>query len=409
MRNILLFGLAFLLIFAPVARGAVRIWSISIVLLVETFLVFLWLWRANNADTYSFKRTKLDYPILLFAIIAVISFIFSVYRHDSFYALVRLFGYIGIYYLVVNEFDHDLRKKLVWFIIFTGTAISAYGILQYFGTLNREWWFPQGFLASTYVNHNHFAGYLELIIPFTIGFILKINWRNTDAGKKGAGLWNIALLPALVIMMMAFVLTQSRGAWLALFASFFVISVVYINTIRTNKKAVIVLILIVIIAVSFFYFGKEVVSERMDLITGARAPNTSTQTRLLIWRGTIDLITNSPLIGCGIGDYIWAFTRFRPEGLDVTANSAHNDYLEMAAEMGIAAPVIFILMIAIIITSVIKNSRVDPLRVGCVAGILSLSLHGLVDFNFHIPANMLLFTVYAAIIMSTSREHKEER
>ena len=32
-------------------------------------------------------------------------------------------------------------------------------------------------------------------------------------------------------------------------------------------------------------------------------------------------------------------------------------------------------------------------------GALSLSLHGLVDFNFHIPANMLLFTVYLAIVV----------
>ena len=131
-KNVLLFGLSLLLIFAPVARGAVRIWSMSIVLLVEAFLIFLWLWCANNSDTYSFKRTKLDYTILAFAILAIASFIFSIYKHDSFYALIKLFGYIGIYYLIVNEFDHDMRKKLAWFIIFIGTTISAYGILQYF-------------------------------------------------------------------------------------------------------------------------------------------------------------------------------------------------------------------------------------------------------------------------------------
>lgn len=408
-KNIILFGIFLLLIFTPVARGAVRIWSTSVVLLVEAFLIFLWLWRANNSDTYYFKRTKLDYPIVIFTILVMISFIFSVYKHDSFYALIKLFGYMGVYYLVVNEFDHEMKSWLLRMIVYIGVGLCCFGLLQYFGLIHHDWWFPQEFLASTYVNHNHFAGYLELAIPLMIGFLLKRNWHNADTGKENRGVWNIFLLPALVVMIMAFVLIQSRGAWLALFTSTFVISAICINRIQFSRKNVIALILAVIVVVSILYFGKDVISERLDSVTGIEAGDTSTKARLLIWQGTVNLIAHSPLIGCGIGDFIWAFPRFRPEGLNVTANFAHNDYLEMAAEMGVLAPIIFIWMIVVVITSVIKKDRVDPLKIGCAAGILSLSLHGLVDFNFHIPANMLLFTVYAAIIMSTSREHEERR
>jgi hypothetical protein len=45
----------------------------------------------------------------------------------------------------------------------------------------------------------------------------------------------------------------------------------------------------------------------------------------------------------------------------------------------------------------IKNNY-NTVKLGCAVGILSLTLHGLVDFNFHILANMLLFVIYMAFI-----------
>ncbi len=47
-RNILWFGLAAVVVFAPLARGAVSIWSITVVEAVVLVLVFLWFWRVNN-------------------------------------------------------------------------------------------------------------------------------------------------------------------------------------------------------------------------------------------------------------------------------------------------------------------------------------------------------------------------
>ena len=110
------------------------------------------------------------------------------------------------------------------------------------------------------------------------------------------------------------------------------------------------------------------------------------------------------MIGTGIGTFVWAFNRFRPEGLNVQANFAHNDYLDMAAEMGLLAPIIAIWIIFIIINTGLRDGVAHPEILGCAIGILSLSLHGLVDFNFHIPANMLLFSIYAGIIMKRPSE-----
>ena len=64
---------------------------------------------------------------------------------------------------------------------------------------------------------------------------------------------------------------------------------------------------------------------------------------------------------------------------------------------------IMLWIFAIVIKRGIKKAGVDPIKFGCAIGILSLSLHGLVDFNFHIPANMILFTLCAAIVMGKSK------
>lgn len=391
--------LAALLVFSPIARGTVRIWSMTLLLLIELSLVFVWLWKANNSEKYTFRKTALSVPIMIFAVLALISFIFSIYRHDSFYALLRLFGYIGIYYLVVNEFDHKMRQRLEILVICAGTGISLYGLLQYFGLFNHDWWEPQKFLAATYVNHNHFAGYLELVIPLTVGMLLG-TWNKKQASE-------LILIPALAVMLAAFILSQSRGAWFSLAMSFLIMIIIFARQKRLNVQVVFTIFMILLLVFSFLYFGRDIIYSRIDSISIMKGEESSANTRLKIWQGTVEMIRANPLTGVGIGDFIWGFPRFRPEGLNVQANFAHNDYLETASEMGMPALFVMIWLLAVIVIIGLKKSNSDPVKIGCIIGLLSLSLHGLVDFNFHIPANMLLFTIYAAIVTSTSRSNDE--
>jgi len=402
-------SLAAILAFSPIARGAVRIWSVTPVLLVETLLIFAWLLRANNHAGYPFKKTGLDAPILAFCLLALASSVFSVYKHDSLYALLGLFGYVGVYYVVVNEFDLRMRNGLIKLAIFIGTAISLYGLLQYSGFLGHPWWAPQKFLAATYVNHNNFSGYLELAIPLTIG--MAVRGILKEKGSKGSVLgYEILMIASLVIMTAAFVLAQSRGAWISMGISFLLMGLIFIRKGIVNLKNIFLFGMILLLILCLAYFGKELIFSRLGQISGQDGGDISMRTRLLIWKGSADMILHNPLIGSGIGTFVWAFTPFRPQGLNVQANFAHNDYLQMAAEMGMLAPLIFLWMALIVLISIMKKGHADPVKISCAIGILSLSLHGLVDFNFHIPANMLLFTVCAAIAMSVSRgDDKEKR
>jgi O-antigen ligase len=326
-------------------------------------------------------------------VLAVFSFIFSIYKHDSLYALMRLAAYIGLYYLIVNNFDRPMTEHLIVLAICTGSALSIYGLLQYFGVLGHSWWMPREFLAATYVNHNHFSGYLELVIPATIGALLAFKGRGVLLVSGLAG--------ALALMVLAFVFAQSRGAWISLLLALFVMNAIFAKRRILGKKGALLFILLVILVFSFICFGRMAPSKRIEAIAQTVTGEASPEMRLEIWRATLEIIRRNPVTGTGIGTFIWAFTPFRPEALnDIQANFAHNDYLEAASEMGLAAPVIMVWLLAVLIGRGFSRKRaLDPLAIGCAAGVLSLAAHSMVDFNFHIPANMLLFIVFAAFLI----------
>jgi len=391
-KQIFWLGMAAVIVFSPLGLGAARIWSVTPVLLVSYALIFMWLWRANNRGT-GVRRTSIDIPILIFAVLAITSFFFSIYKHDSLYGLVKLFCYAGIYYLIVNEFDREMIKRLLYLVVAVGAALSIYGILQYLNILGHSWWNPKEFIAATFVNHNHFAGYLEMAIPVTVGFIIKKPLKP-----------RLLVLSALIVMVTVFILTQSRGAWISLGLSFLIMIFLFAKKRDSGMKRTLILVLLIAAIISLVYFGRDMISERVESSISVESSGDSFAMRLLIWRGAIDMIRHSPLIGTGTGTFVWGFPRYRPEGLNGLVNFAHNDYLETACDMGIPALIVALWLIGSIIRTGLDKSKdgKDPYRLGCTIGALSLSIHALSDFNFHIPANMLLFTMYSGMIMKLS-------
>ncbi len=404
-KTLIFCGLTFILVWSPLAFGAVpkRVWSITPILLAVALIAFLWLWRLNNVRKTLYTKlhiTSFDILIFLFVSLASISFIFSIYKHDSFYALLRLLSYVGLYYLILNNYSRELRRYLIGLVICVGTGISVFGLFQYFGFLPHWWWNPENFLASTYVNHNHFSGYLELVIPVTIGAIILYKF-------SGIAL-RIALIGSLVIMMSAFIVAQSRGAWISLSIALFVMNILLIRINILRMRSLLIMFFIAAAIFSLAYLREGSISRRVNSISDVALGEATLETRLQIWDGTIKMIKANPLIGTGIGTFVWGFPHYRPVGLNARAHYAHNDYLHMTAEMGVMVLPLMIFILVIIIGRGLTKGVFHPVVLGCAVGMLSLSLHGLVDFNFHMPANMLLYVVYAAIVMKETERYNPE-
>ncbi len=443
-KNILWFAMAGVLVFTPLVRGTVRLWSITPVEVVVSVLVFLWLWRINNRGCgkgkiagvhkgrdETFRRTALDLPLWLFVGLAGASSLFSIYKYVSMLEMLRLMTMVGVFYLVLNNFGRRMSLRLVTLVIIMGTGMSVLGLGQYWGSLTHSWWIPNKFVASTYVNHNHFAGYLELAIPLAVGIAFGLKSEELSSRLQFLG-FRFGLIAALIIMFVALVFSQSRGAWVSLAISLIVMNVVLIKRGVLKKESLVIFLFFLGLAISFIYLGYDDVAGRLDTIReispvdfvsdGVTNGEVSLGVRAKIWRGSITMIEDNPLIGTGIGTFVWGFPGYRPEGLSTRTYYAHNDYLHMMAEMGILALPLMLWMLWVLVRAGLRwgdttrsvnhkarNAKrkidfglMDGIVLGSTVGILSLAMHGLVDFNFHIPANTLVAVSLAGIIMRRS-------
>ena len=115
------------------------------------------------------------------------------------------------------------------------------------------------------------------------------------------------------------------------------------------------------------------------------------------------MIKEYPLLGAGPGTFDVIFTQYQPPGLSARFKMAHNDYLHFVAEAGLPLVAIMVWMIIALYRKGLEKLK-NPSRLvrgttlGALSGIMAILFHSISDFNLHIPANALLFTVFAAII-----------
>ena len=180
-RTTVLRGLSATILILLMAFGGVQTWSATVSQLMIAGLVFLWCWRMNNRSGWRLKGTALDAPVWLFVALAGVSTYFSIYPYASLLALAQVLGCVAGYYLAVNGLDRQRRMQFFIVIILAGTALSLLGIGQSLLHLNNSWWSNRHWLSATFVNHNHFAGFLEMAMALALGFLLGLGREDVNS------------------------------------------------------------------------------------------------------------------------------------------------------------------------------------------------------------------------------------
>ncbi len=377
----------------PLHLGAVYLWSFS---LSAGFIAaaFLFYWPiCRGWARPSELRAGLEVPLALFILFFALSAGQSLIPHRSAVEAFKLAGVLLIFVATRHacRSRSDVRN-LATALAVLGAFLSLGGLLQFLDALPRHWWHKQNFLSSVYVNHNHFAGFLEIIFPLSLG----LAFSERSAPKKALFMFMCALMGT------AFFMTLSRGGIFSLAVGLTTLLVWLSRRGAVKASGLFFFGVGALVAVALAAFGLGPLVERLQPLKVFDEE----MSRLVVWKGALSMIVARPWLGGGPGTFESIFLQVRPAGFLGRPQFAHNDYLELWADCGLAALLAVMIIFIAVVARAFRCAK-DPesrtklgLGSAIAAGFIALGAHSLVDFNFHIPANWALTAVAAGLVFS---------
>lgn len=366
------------------------------------------------------KYDKKDILILVFLILAEISLIFSIDKTKSLFGetgrhegFLMIMTYVLVYYFAKYYF----REYRYFYKILFGIAIgiSILSILQFYdvvplqkalGLQYRKYW-----TSGTFGNPNFLGSYITIFLPiFMCLFVLK--------GKK-------RYLAISSVVFLSMLCTLTRSSWVA-FIVYSIIGIIYVvykkeKTLIKNSIILFIAFIVIfgigdilsngrIIGKNRVMYG-EIKSAVEDGIINGGIKNSMGSGRIEIWKVTLNVIKNHPIKGCGIDALKNAIQKEQLEYFmdriirtNTYIDKAHNEYLQIAATMGIPALIVYLLFIILVIKENMKNIFKDK-----IIFILSLSILGyLVQAFFNISTIGIAPIFWILLGLIQNEEFKKE-
>jgi putative inorganic carbon (hco3(-)) transporter len=361
-----------------------------------TIIIFsAWLVKMSVRRTISIRRTPLDIPIIVFVVSQLISALFSMDPHVSWFGyysrfnggMLSIFTYVLLYYAFLSNYSNEednsqpaITKTSLTHLLMTivGTAIIVciYGILQRMG-IDKSLWVQdvQNRIFSTLGQPNWLAAYLAALIPLSLAFTVESQKNEKPFTFSPA---YIVWLTLSAMFFITLLFTKSRSGVLALGVSILIFIVLLLF--KTAQKHVVIKSLSVPILLFFIiasvvktsiptydkYFtieGLKTVISRSDQTTPTQQtePQTSTMMesggtesgtiRKYVWEAAITAWKSSQkAFFIGTGTETFAFAFFRHKGIqhnltsewDFLYNKAHNEYLNYLTTTGLLGLVAYV-------------------------------------------------------------------
>lgn len=371
----------------------------AVLKLFTVILFAAWLVKIINTEKYSLQKTKLDLPLILFALILILSLFISKTKTASLQEFIIFFSYILIFFLITNNLNRktDFNSFIHLFFI-VSSLISIYTIIQYYGI--DPYLSDLHSLTSTIGQKNWISNYLAMIFPVVFSYFL------LEQTKKNKMIYFFLLS----ILYTTLMICQSRGIWISIsltviLAIYIIIKFKFCEIFKRNKKWLF-LLLITFLIITIIYstdnpLNKSAITVPQRAMSTFDEQDPSINTRLLIWKTTFEMIKDKPILGSGIGTFKINYLIYQAEFLKNNpyyiqysgkARDAHNEYLQMWSETGIIGLGIFIgiiLMFYSLIIDYLKKNNNDQEKIivfGLVSGITCFLIHCFFTFPLHVPA-----------------------
>lgn len=383
-------GIVTLTIFAVLAHGAVEDWALGILATGAAVLLVIWA-VAIEREGFELRGNPLLWPLGGLLLLAVLQQMLgrTAYGHATALETLRLATYFALGFLAVQAFRTPREwRTLIWSLLVLGFAVSVFAIVQEFTWNGKLYWVRplhepvRGF--GPFVNRNHFAGFLELVLPPGLALLA----LHAERPARRPLLWLLVVFPAGALL-----LSASRGGIVSLLFEIVLLWVaVRLYGGRGGRRTLVGLTLLV--AVVGGWLGVGTALQRFRMVSQNQVTQ---ELRLMLVRDSWGMFVQHPWLGTGLGTFATAYPRFASRDIGLLVNHAHNDYVEVLAEGGLAGGMLGAVFLFLLIWRARKHLRqaATPtsraLYVGAVVAIAGLLLHETVDFNLHVPSNAILF------------------
>jgi O-antigen ligase len=293
--------------------------------------------------------------------------------------LLQFLAYLALFLAVLIYADTETRAKRI------ALAIMASGILySIYGIVSNPYLPADTYQFATFVNRNHFAAYVEMIIPVTIAYSLLARSRTVRG----------AVIFAASIMVTALFLSLSRAGRICFMISM-VTFVVLLGIKRPGKNTFMAIILLLILSLFFmFSIGLETTLKRMDTLLD---PAKAFFGRAEMYKDTLNIIKDFPVLGTGLGTFKDIAEMYKTLRIQRMYVFTHNEPLQLLSETGLAGFLLILLFLILYSKDVflVWFKRHSPfavyMAIGGMTGLFSVGLHSFFEFPLHIPGDAVLF------------------
>jgi O-antigen ligase len=417
-------------IFATILFGAVDNITWVFISIFWTAIILLWLAEAWKGKGLLMDFDAIQIPLVALLVIGLIQLLplgsgatgdllrvpfshaLSLDPYITRFFVLHLVVYIVFFAACLTFVNNEGRlKKMILTVIIFGAGMAFFGILQRLANPESIYGLrgtPQSIPFGPFVNQHHFAAFMEMTAGVTIALLI---------GKRTAKDKKILLAFALVVMCIAVVLTSSRGGMLGMMsvAAFAAVTNFLIGRWSKDKRpgaqtesrlpqkaavaTIVVAIAIVVFGTVLFLGGDR------SLIRGigmSDIPEGVSNGRTHFWAVAWQIFLEHPILGAGLDAFGMAFTKHDTWNGAFRVEQAHNEYLQMLADAGIAGFACVVAFIYFLFRRGLATiSKAHGLRrdaaMGALAGCFGILIHSFFDFPLRTPSNAFFFLLLCAI------------
>jgi O-antigen ligase len=363
------------------------------------------------AFKYLARKVKINVSssliLLLLAVYAFVSVFYSVNQPISFRWALEFTFYTGLFAAVVHiaNGNKNVYFGLLNVALLSGLLVSVIGIFQYF---HLDFVFKvsnfTGRISSTLGNANFLGGYLILLIP--ISMVLFFVVENA--------LYKYIYALNTILLVVALFFTQTLNAWIGLAVGAVIFAVLFIIYMPKYRKMVVIsaIALTVIASALVFSFKPEEAIGKLAKI--GRFETFAERGRWLMWKSAVEMIKEKPVFGFGAGTYRVRFTEYEARLLKtkeftgythIITKDAHNDYLQIGSELGLAGLLLLLLFTGSVIFGAVRNLSKEEndkiiIHIGLLCALIAFSVHMFFNFPLKIAPSAVLFFLFLGLLAS---------